>query len=112
MKVLVVGSRSIKDLDLSPYIPREADLIISGGAQGIDALAELYADTHKISKWILRPNYATYGKAAPLRRNEQMVALADLVIVIWDGKSKGTKYTIDYAKKQGKPLSLVLQKTE
>ena len=108
MKVLIVGSRSIAAFDLSPYVPSETDLIISGGATGIDTIAEQYADTHKISKLILRPHYARYGKAAPLRRNAEMVDLADLVLVIWDGHSKGTQYTINDAKKKGKPISIVV----
>ena len=32
MKLLIVGSRSIKEFDLSPYVSREVDTIISGGA--------------------------------------------------------------------------------
>lgn len=110
MKILIAGSRSITDFDLTEYIPEEATLIISGGAKGIDALAEKYADDHKISKLILRPDYKKYGKAAPLFRNKQMVELSDMVIVIWDGKSRGTKYTIDYAKAKNKPVIFVLKK--
>ena len=107
MKLLVVGSRSIKEVDLSRYIPKEATVIISGGADGVDRLAEEYADRHKISKLVLRPDYKKYGKAAPLRRNEIMVDISDLVIVVWDGKSKGTKYTADYAAKKGKDLNII-----
>ena len=44
MKLAVVGSRSIKCFDLSPYISDNVDTIISGGANGIDTLAEEYAD--------------------------------------------------------------------
>lgn len=29
---------------------------------------------------------------------------SDVLITFWDGKSTGTKHTIDYAKKQQKPL--------
>ena len=107
MKIVVAGSRSIPDFDLSGYIPEEAELIISGGAVGIDKIAEEYADRHKISKLVLRPDYKKYGKAAPLRRNEIMVDIADLVLVVWDGKSRGTKYTIDYATEKGKNLKIV-----
>lgn len=46
MKLLIVGSRSIENFDLSPYVSDEVDTIISGGAVGIDSLAEKYADLH------------------------------------------------------------------
>ena len=107
MKLLIVGSRSIKDFDLSPYIPDGVELIISGGASGVDCLAERYADKHRISKLILRPRYEIYGRAAPLRRNEEMVRIADCLLVVWDGSSKGTEYTVRYAKKLNKPIKVV-----
>lgn len=110
MKLLIVGSRSIKTFDLSPYVSKEVDTIISGGANGVDTLAEEYADKNRISKLIMRPAYARYGKGAPLKRNEEMVKLADAVLVIWDGKSRGTKYTADFAKKVGKEVTVVTVK--
>ena len=109
MKLLIAGSRGIKDFDLSEYVPRDVDLIISGGANGVDRLAEQYADAHRLSKLVLRPQYGRYGKQyAPLKRNEEMVALADEVLVIWDGKSKGSKHTVEYAEKMKKPLRVVV----
>ena len=50
MKVAVVGSRSIGEADISRFIPPDADLIISGGAVGVDTLAEKYADERGIKK--------------------------------------------------------------
>lgn len=107
MKLLIVGSRSIKDFDLSPYITADVDTIISGGACGIDSLAEQYADKNHLSKYIMRPKYKIYGKAAPLKRNEEMVDIADMVLIIWDGDSKGTEYTIKHTKKKNKPFVLI-----
>lgn len=107
MRVLIAGSRSIHEFDLSPYIPADTELIISGGAVGVDRIAEQYADQHKISKLILHPCYKQYGKAAPLKRNERMIELADLVLVVWDGKSRGSAYTINYAKKKGKLVTIL-----
>ncbi len=72
--------------------------------------AERYADTHGISKLILRPNYARFGRAAPLKRNEEMVDIADAVLVIWDGISRGSAYTLRYAQKKGKPLQIIMVK--
>ena len=107
MKLLIVGSRSITDFDLSPYISTDVDTIISGGAGGIDSLAEQYADSQRLSKYIIRPRYDLYGRAAPLKRNEKMVDMCDAVLVIWDGHSKGTQYTIKYTKRSNKPITLV-----
>ena len=111
MKLLIVGSRNIEEYDLEKDIPAETTMIITGGANGIDTLAEKYADKKRLSKLILRPKYNRYGKFAPLKRNEQMVDICDMALIIWDGSSKGTKYTIDYAYKTGKKLLLITPKT-
>ncbi len=50
------------------------------------------------------PDYEKCGKAAPIRRNDEIVDYADIVVAIWDGKSKGTKYVIDRCNKIGKSL--------
>ena len=97
MKVLVAGSRSIEGFDLSEHIPYGTEMIITGGAKGIDMIAEKYADENDIPKVIIRPQYSLYGRAAPIKRNEEMVDMADFVLVIWDGRSKGSQYTVKYA---------------
>ena len=93
---MIAGSRTI-NVDIEKYIPADTTMIISGGAIGVDTLAEKYADKMDIPKVIVRPDYKKYGKLAPLVRNKQMVDMADMVIAIWDGRSRGTKNTIDYA---------------
>ena len=107
MKILIAGSRNIDTFDLSPYIPKETTLIISGGAKGIDTIAEKYADEHKISKLILLPQYNLYGKSAPIKRNEMMVDIADTVIIVWDGNSRGTKSTLQYSRQKNKNIILI-----
>lgn len=112
VSVLVAGSRSITAFDLSPYIPPDCGLIISGGAKGIDTVAEQYAVAHGIESRVFKPDYARFGKTAPLKRNEEMVELADIVLAIWDGKSRGTKHTVDYATKIGKEIKVVTVTTK
>lgn len=107
MKLLIAGSRSIKDMDIAPYISDDIAVIISGGANGIDTLAEKYADKMRLSKYIMRPDYARYSRGAPIKRNYEMVDFCDRVLIFWDGISKGTKHTIDYAKKTGKPIEII-----
>lgn len=108
MKVAIIGSRGITAAEIDKYIPPDASLIISGGAVGVDTLAERYADKHGIEKLIILPKYDLYGRSAPLIRNKQIVDHADLVIAIWDGASTGTKYTIDYAKRRQVPCEIYI----
>ena len=99
MKLAIVGSRKFTNLDISKFINEKVREVITGGAIGIDTLAERYADKNKLSKSIIRPEYDKYGKSAPIIRNKEIVERADKILAIWDGKSKGTKFTIEYAKK-------------
>lgn len=107
MKLLIVGSRSIKEYDFEKHVPEGVTMIITGGADGIDTLAEKYADKKRISKLILRPQYELYGRYAPLKRNVKMLEICDAVLIVWDGHSKGTRYTLDYAEKIGKRVILI-----
>ena len=109
MKVAVIGSRGLTGIDISKMIPPDATMIISGGAAGVDTLAERYADERGIPKRIIRPDYGLYGKQAPLVRDRMIVELADAVVAIWDGVSTGTGYTISYAKSRGIPIQVYIR---
>lgn len=109
MKLAVVGSRNLKNIDLGQYLSKYEDIteIVSGGAIGVDTLAEEWAKVNKIPTTIFYPDYKRYGKRAPLVRNDQIVEKADEIIAFWDGKSRGTMYTIKAAKKAGKRVKLI-----
>ena len=112
MKLLIAGSRSITDFDLSPHVPADVDLIITGGAKGVDTIAEQYARQRGIPTLTVKPAYEKYGRAAPLRRDEEMVDMADAVLVIWDGVSRGSRHTAEYARRKGKPVTVVSVEVE
>ena len=100
MTVTIVGSRS---LDME--IPE--DLIPKGSANGIDRSARAFARAHRILITEVLPDYEKFGRQAPLRRNDSIIAAADLVIAFWDGKSRGTKYVIDRCHAIGKPIRVI-----
>lgn len=104
MKVAIIGSRSILELNIKNHIPNNTTLIITGGARGIDKLAENYADEKQIPKLIIKPDYKKYARSAPLKRNKKIIEKADIVVAFWDGKSKGTQYAIEYAFSLGKQI--------
>lgn len=119
MKVIIAGSRSlnpdgIADLlwglisisldNLKAEPPTE---IVSGGARGADKFGEAYAKSNNIPVKQFLPDWNNYGKAAGFARNQQMADYADALIVLWDGKSRGTAHMMNCMKKLGKPVEVI-----
>ena len=109
MKLAIIGSRKITDIDLNALICREVDEIVSGGAKGIDTLAAEFAEQEGIKLKVFLPDYRRYGRGAPIKRNYEIVDYADEVLAIWDGASRGTKSVIDYCTKTGKRVSVIIK---
>lgn len=107
MKLAIIGSRHIQDFDLSLVVPTTTTEIISGGAKGVDTIARHFAQARGLKITEFLPEYSKYGKSAPIIRNKMIVNNADAILAIWDGSSKGTAFTIDFAKKQGKQVIIV-----
>ncbi len=109
MKLAIVGGRDFSNYTLlhqevSKLNPFE---VVSGGAKGCDTLARNYATENKLKITEFLPDYAKYGRGAPIRRNADIVAYADVVIAFWDGKSRGTRNSIETAKAMGKEVIIV-----
>ena len=56
MRIGIVGSRDIKELDIGSYIG-ECDEIVSGGASGADTIAAEYASEKGIKLTVFLPEY-------------------------------------------------------
>ena len=122
MKVIIAGSRTILDYQLvsavisntlSKYNIQITE-VVSGCAGGVDSLGEQWALENKIrvtpfpAEWndldvpnvLVRTN--KYGKEynarAGFQRNEAMAQYADVLIAVWDYKSRGTNDMIKAAK--------------
>ncbi len=111
MKLAVVGSRSFNDYkllkDTLDNYKKQIDLIISGGANGVDLLAEKWADENNIKKLIFYPDWKKHGKSAGFIRNTKIIDNSDKVIAIWDGLSRGTEDSIDKAENENKLLDVI-----
>ena len=103
MKVAVVGSRNIVVENIQQFLPENVSEIISGGAKGVDTCAEEYAKNNGIKMTVIKPDYKKYGKPAPLVRNKEIVKNAEFVVLVWDGKSRGTKFVLEHCEKINKP---------
>lgn len=112
MKIAIIGSRETGNINFEQELKNRllifgSDTIISGGARGIDTLAAMYARKRGMKLLEFRPDYATFGRGATFVRNRLIVDMADVVIAFWNGSSRGTKYTIEYAKKKYVPVIII-----
>jgi hypothetical protein len=108
VKIIIAGSRTIHDYDAvvqamedCEWIPTE---IVSGGAFGVDALGEEWAQRHGVPVTRFNADWSKYKKAAGFLRNEEMADYSDALVAIWNGRSKGTQHMIDTMREQGKPV--------
>ena len=132
-KVIIAGSRNFNNYALLKSeldkLFNEPFIIVSGGAKGADTLGELYAKEkgyeveRHLAKWndLSVPNcrikynsYGPYNAMAGHNRNQEMLNSilenkdGGCVVAFWDGKSKGTKHTINFCKQYNKPCKVVM----
>ena len=85
---------------------RETDIVIHGGAPGADTLVSNWCKKVGVNQDIIRPIDET-NKMNYLYRNIEIISHCDVMLAFWDGKSRGTKFTIDYATARGKEVKVV-----
>lgn len=107
MKIAVVGSRDFGRLDAVRQFVWEQErttVIVSGGASGVDETAIEEARRLGMPYEVHLPDWQRFGRRAGAIRNQHIVDAAHEVVAFWDGKSRGTKITMDMARNAGKPL--------
>ena len=100
-RLAIVGSRHFTDQQyvdriMAAYTAEHGmpSLVVSGGARGVDRLAEGWARQHRVAVRIFGAEWQRYGKAAGPIRNSAIVAAVDRVIAIHVNHSSGTADTI------------------
>ena len=119
-RVLITGSRRCssamadKVKEVVKWIVDNGHCLIVGDAVGVDSVA--INEMHRLgqsgnmevcsacSRALTFPGVytGTVLKKGNLFRNRFMVDKCYLCVAIWDGRSKGTRYTFEYARAQGK----------
>lgn len=116
MKVIIAGSRTITDpIEVETAIKNsgfEITEVICGGAQGVDSLGAAWANIHAIPCTFFMAEWDAHGKAAGPIRNSEMAANADALILIYDGKSRGSADMLMKASTKGLKIHLHLVKQE
>lgn len=114
--LIVAGSRGYTDYAafcravdtfIESTLSHRQVVIVSGGARGVDKMAERYAQERGLHLMVLLANWDAHGKRAGFIRNEEMGNISDGLLAFWDGESRGTRHMIAYMRQQGKPTKTI-----
>lgn len=125
VRIAVTGSRShMSDNDrlqylwavMAYYTLRVTELggipqFISGGANGPDTWVRSFCeefDVNLVEHALTEEDWEEQGKRAGFLRNQKIWDEADLGITMWDGKSSGSRHSLELAGQQNKPLIVLL----
>ncbi len=128
MKLIIAGTRDLDLVDgLVKQLVRQFQLcpteVVSGAsgidedddrppgvnyANGVDGWGELYANLLGIKIRRFRAKFKTLGRPAGPIRNKEMAIYADELLLIWDGKSKGSHSMRHEMYKLGKPVHEII----
>lgn len=117
MRLAISGSRSFRHDHHRSVVLSALDVlhsqtpiteILTGDAAGPDRFAADWARTHGVPCHVLCPDWRRYDRRAGLVRDDQIVAGAERLLAFWDGRSRGTAYTIRAARAQRIPVTVYL----
>ena len=129
LRVAVVGTRHATDAHYASFADRLTDALmqhsyalsvtpeldgvthlVSGGARGIDTLAERFAASEHgqgVEMVVFPAAWSTHGRAAGPLRNIEIHDDADACVAFPDEGSRGTAHTISLFEASGKPLIVI-----
>ena len=78
-------------------------LLHGGSPKGAERIAARWADTRKVPQIAFKPDWTRHGKAAPFKRNDQMLAVLPIGVLVFPGS--GIQHNLaDKAKMLGIPV--------
>lgn len=116
MKLIIAGSRTLKPSfqfikdSIRMLNINNITEIVCGGAKGVDSEGQHFASHMNLPVKMFRADWDKNGKVAGPMRNKQMAEYGDLLLLIWDGESKGSKNMQLEIQKLKKPVYEVILK--
>jgi hypothetical protein len=78
-------------------------LLHGGSPKGAERIAACWADNRKVPQVAFKPDWARHGKAAPFKRNDQMLDVLPIGVIVFPGSGISANLA-DKAKKMGIPV--------
>lgn len=82
--------------------------VVSGTAVGADRLGEQWARANNIPIKEMPADWIRHGNSAGPMRNRQMAEYSDAAVVVWDGKSPGSRNMVENMIRRKKPYYVAL----
>ena len=107
--VAVTGGKQVADADgvwstLDRTREKYGDMVLlHGGGPGYEKIAASWADARGVDQVICRPDWNAHGKAAPFRRNDELLNLLPKGVIAFPG-SGITGNLVDKARQLGIPV--------
>ena len=78
-------------------------VLLHGGGPGVETVAAKWAEARGVHQLIVRPDWKAHGKAAPFRRNDELLGLLPKGVIAFPG-SGITGNLVDKARQLGIPV--------
>ena len=107
--VAITGGKNVADADavwttLDRAREKYGDMVLlHGGGPGYEKIAASWADARGVDQVVCRPDWSAHGKAAPFRRNDELLNLLPKGVIAFPG-SGITGNLVDKARQLGIPV--------
>lgn len=92
-----------KKLDLAHAKYADMVLLHGGAPKGAERIAACWAEARKVTQITFKPNWSKHAKAAPFRRNDEMLSVMPAGLIVFPGNGITDNLT-DKARRLGIPV--------
>ena len=107
--IAITGGKTVTDADaiwaaLDKVRAKYPDMVlVHGDGPGVEKIAARWAEARGVAQVVCRPNWNAHGKAAPFRRNDDIINLMPKGLIAFPG-SGITANLVDKARQAGIPV--------